>query len=854
MRSGYAAFRQVEAALSGATADPDVEEYSFRQLIRAVQRYESPLDLAMRMRTALRYWSVRTGRTEQVMVSGSLRLPSADVLAASGIDVITAGASRLASARPWTPAWLRGSSLHDVDGPAAGELSRRTYIRAAGDPFLTRLSLPGAEGLAPTYNSMAQRAAIRAALDAPPGSVLAVSLGTGEGKSLAFQLVSDIGYGEPAERSGVTLVITPTVALAMDHERAATAVGMPDKPRAYVGGGHTDANDRIRKEIEAGTQGLCFASPEAACGSLRPSLILAAELGHLRCIAVDEAHLVDTWGDEFRPQFQLLGGLRKGLLRRCSGTQFRTLLLSATLSTTTIEVLRTLFCHDEDGNASRLRVSGAVNIRPEIDYWACPPCPDHERRLRVVDALMNVPRPAILYTTRRVDADEWLHESRAMGFRRVEAFTGDTPDDKRRDIIRSWQAGELDVVVATSAFGLGIDHPHVRSVIHACIPETLDRFYQEVGRGGRDGAASLSVLIPSETDGNLARAMNKRKFIGVTLGRQRWEAMFRSEYRESLGPNRWRIRVDVAPGHGPRRHDMINTRSVGWNVKTLTLMAGARLLTLDDAATFAPPDAAEEDGFGRDWKHLQDVQILEPDHLSGKVWEQQVESYRKASIAASVRSLQLLEEYVWGRACIGDLLALQYAVGEEQIEQGVPIEVVPVCSGCGACRGSARSAGRSPSLPWPWTSGRRAPLSQFIDASGRLLLLYTGDLLSEAPRARRRTVEGLVAALRTGIRNVVSSGTDLSELQTQAHDWALFADSDPLAPDLPPGPTMYIIGRDSSLPGSVLRASDEAEPHQPRVFVLPADMSDPSRRGARLIERYAGRRLPLEFFCEVITA
>ena len=133
-------------------------------------------------------------------------------------------------------------------------------------------------------------------------------------------------------------------------------------------------------------------------------------------------------------------------------------------------------------------------------------------------------------------------------------------------------------------------------------------------------------------------------------------------------------------------------------------------------------------------------------------------------------------------------------------------------------------------------------------------MLYTGDLLQDAPRARRLTVEGLVAALRSGIRNVVSSGTDLLEIQTKARDWALFADSDPLAPDLPPGPTMYIIERGVSLPRSVLRFSDEAEPHQPRVFVLPVDIADPSRRDARLIERYAGRRLPLEFFCEVITA
>src|SRR5262249_53120949 len=158
---------------------------------------------------------------------------------------------------------------------------------APGDPFLGAINRT-------RYQSPGQRGAVRAALTAPPGSVLVICLPTGEGKSLVFQAVSEVGFADPGvpPGPGVTLVVTPTVALAQDHERACLDRGLPDQPRAYIGG-EAMRNQLIVQRVAEGTQGLVFASPEAACGPMRRALLRAAEIGALRALVIDEAHVVD---------------------------------------------------------------------------------------------------------------------------------------------------------------------------------------------------------------------------------------------------------------------------------------------------------------------------------------------------------------------------------------------------------------------------------------------------------------------------------------------------------------------------------------------------------------------------------
>src|SRR5438552_12252223 len=154
---------------------------------------------------------------------------------------------------------------------------------AEGDPCLTALGLS-------SYRSVGQRAAVRAALTTPPGATLVVALPTGEGKSMIFQLVQKVGFaGSVPDSRGVTLVIVPTVALGINHEQEAVRVCGLQRPLAFQGGDEAQ-NSVIADGIADGSLGLCFASPEAACGRLRNSLRSAAENGRLRALVIDEAH------------------------------------------------------------------------------------------------------------------------------------------------------------------------------------------------------------------------------------------------------------------------------------------------------------------------------------------------------------------------------------------------------------------------------------------------------------------------------------------------------------------------------------------------------------------------------------
>lgn len=183
----------------------------------------------------------------------------------------------------------------------------------------------------------------------------------------------------------------------------------------------------------------------------------------------------------------------------------RTLMLSATLTNSSRETLRAFF--GTDGAFERI---AALQLRLEPDFWIAPFSTEQTRIDRVVEALHHAPLPAVLYVTQVDDADDWHARLVAEGFRRIRKLHGKTGRAEREEIVAQWRDGLLDIVVGTSAFGLDIDYPHARSIIHACVPETLDRFYQEVGRSGRDGHASLSLIVPTGRDFATADMINQQ--------------------------------------------------------------------------------------------------------------------------------------------------------------------------------------------------------------------------------------------------------------------------------------------------------------------------------------------------------
>ncbi|HZP88598.1 MAG TPA: protein DpdF [Burkholderiales bacterium] len=662
------------------TAGPFAEP-AFERLRHALADAQATsLDKAILLRQVLRHESLRRGSSVSLRIDPQ-RIPAESLTSVGcAIQSLISGSIRV-EAQPWQPNWL-ADDQSPVDSVAMRAEQRRFHADTLllGDPFLEAIGLQN-------YRSLGQRAAVRAAITMPPGAKLIVDLPTGEGKSAVFRVINRVGFASDAvgTRQGVTLVIVPTVTLAYDQERVCG--GTPDKPLAYVGG-REPQNGLIRAAIRSGTQGLCFAAPEAALGPLSPALREAAQNGLLRAVVIDEAHLVESWGTSFRTEFQTFASQTRQWLDLLSpDARFRTLFLSATLSESARQTLVDLF---EPGGDIPV-VSGA-KVRPEPDYWLTRPSDPNVRDGRVLEALMRLPRAAILYVTKVNDAIIWFDRLKNAGYGRVAMVHGKTPNEERERILQQWARSELDLVVATSAFGLGVDYAHVRTVIHACIPESFDRFYQEVGRAGRDGCATISLLLPTPEDFRTAEGLSQRPVISVDRGLQRWRAMFTHPDVVKLGHPRYSIRLDVAPGHTAEDIDLIGDRSTDWNARLLVLMARSGLIRV-----LGPTPRPPKEHCGP-WF---DIEVQDDGHLSEQRWTEKTEPKRLEIAKGARLSLSLMERFLSGNECPGRLAAELY--GSESRT------VALHCSSCSLCRRDPKSrceegtVAERPSL-WPMTA------------------------------------------------------------------------------------------------------------------------------------------------------
>ena len=392
-------------------------------------------------------------------------------------------------ASPWQSDWLAHSKELDALD------CRRCDDPSPGDGMLYAMS-EAADWQWTTYQSDAQKAAVDLWVFAPPGSTTLVTLPTGGGKSICSVLPPWFQTRGGRRSQGATLVVVPTVALAMDQERQAgkffsRAVGELSRPISRTGDTSQAERQAIETALRDGRLPVIYTSPESLLGSgLYDVCLDAAKSGLLSRFVIDEAHLIASWGAGFRPEFQLLAAYRRRLLDATNG-QLRTLLLSATVAEDGRAIIEHLF-----SESGRLVVLQANRLRPEIGYWLHFSRTADARHRRILEALLFLPRPLILYVTRPDQAEQWERELRGMGYRRIASFTGDTDSDARRRLIRAWERNEIDIMVATSAFGLGVDKSDVRAVVHATLPENIDRFYQEVGRGVATGTARSASYVP----------------------------------------------------------------------------------------------------------------------------------------------------------------------------------------------------------------------------------------------------------------------------------------------------------------------------------------------------------------------
>jgi ATP-dependent DNA helicase RecQ len=573
------------------------------------------------------------------------------------VDLNVSGRMTVTARSAWRPAWLPGADSIE-HGPLFAALKRKERRHASkvpGDPVWAELL--GQDW----YLGAGQRLAVRAATLMKPGRTMLVVLPTGGGKSMAAHAPAVL----EAQENATTLLVVPTVALALDQEQRLREQfgggrGRSTEDFAYHGGLAPDRKQAFRQRIADGNQPVIVASPEAVVQGLCSSLLRCAGRGGLRSIVVDEAHLVSQWGTEFRPDFQALAGVRRLLVAASPADRApRTLLLTATVTQDSWRTLKTLFGTPE------LDLVVADHLRPEPSYWLAAAPDEATRKAWMFEALGVLPRPLILYTALREDADAWhalLHEG---GLRRIGKLHGSTPTLERARQLDRWSRSQTDVMVATSAFGLGMDKADVRTIIHACVPETIDRYYQEVGRGGRDGAASLSLMIHTPKDLRTARYLNTERVVGIEKGRVRWRHMY--SQHESFDDDRILVSLNALPPHIHCDSDA----NVAWNLRTLILMARAGLLELDAAAPphlERGPDETDEvfeqrmqAAFER-YRLTVAVRLLGHDHLDERVWADQVESSRRETLEADRRSLNYMMSLLAGETRIADLLQEAYTL------------------------------------------------------------------------------------------------------------------------------------------------------------------------------------------------
>ncbi|MBE0585636.1 MAG: DEAD/DEAH box helicase, partial [Desulfofustis sp.] len=347
---------------------------------------------------------------------------------------------------------------------------RRFLIKPPMDPALLA-KLPGGEFS--TYNGRGQQTATRIALTSPDDATLFVNLPTGCGKTL---LIHALMLMAPSYR--LTLVIVPTVGLALEQgERAAEILKATGEhhggPYVWIGGQNQEVRTALRERLKSGSQRILFCAPEAARTSLLPILFRLAKQEQLGAIVVDEAHLIDQWGAGFRPDFQIIPPLVQSLQGEAP-RGIKTVLMSATLSLTTLTILKSIFSAPDQ---EPIEVN-ANFLRPEPSYYLTRTQSVQEHQQLVLTQLRRMPRPLILYTTEPDDAEELYALLVQQGYSRIGLFHGRTGNAERERLINQWRKDQLDIMVATSAFGVGMDKGDVRSVLHAVVPENIDRYYQ----------------------------------------------------------------------------------------------------------------------------------------------------------------------------------------------------------------------------------------------------------------------------------------------------------------------------------------------------------------------------------------
>ncbi len=430
-----------------------------------------------------------------------------------------------------------------------------------------------------------QREACEAAL---AGRDVLVVMPTGSGKSLCYQLPGLM-------RDDLTIVVSPLVALMQDQVEALRARGLGEAVALVNAQQDPGANAAALDRAAAGSLRLLYVAPERFSS---PGFLKRIEAARIGLFVVDEAHCVSQWGHDFRPDYFRLGDAARYL-----GADAIVASTATATPRVAVDVVQRL------GLREPVRVSTGFD-RPNLSFAVARPAP-HEKRPLIAEALRGADAlPAIVYAGTRAGSEEIAELlTRELGEPAL-AYHAGLARELRAETQRRFLTDDVRVIVATNAFGMGVDKPNVRTVVHASAPSSLEAYYQEAGRGGRDGKPARALLLAENRDKALHVHFIKRDELDADLpgklyARLRATAdeegrygLHAPELGRALGGGSDRLRALL--GHLARAKVIAPTPSSPDRV-------AGRLLAPFDARAAAACRTSVEDGARGRWRQYREI-------------------------------------------------------------------------------------------------------------------------------------------------------------------------------------------------------------------------------------------------------